>query len=288
MKYAFIAKERAHYPLRMLCRVLSVSAWGFYDPLRRRARSKPDPEAGLRKKMRAIHTSSRHTDGRPRLHRALRAQGHQISAKRVARLMGEEGLRGRRKGRGKPRTTDSRHSRPGAENLLARQFAPEGELAAWVGDITYIPTREGWLYLAVVLSLRTRQVLGYSLAERMPEELVRRAFLNAWAACPATGHILFHSDRGSQYASERFRDTIAALGFTSSMSRKDNGRDNAVGESFFATLKNEEVTEAYDTQGEAELGIAHYIHGFYNPVRLHPTLGYVSPNDYASTMKQTA
>lgn len=140
----------------------------------------------------------------------------------------------------------------------------------------------------MVLSLQTRQVLGYTLAERMPEELVRQAFLNAWTGCPTTGDILFHSDRGSQYASGRFRDTISALGFTSSMSRQGNCWDNAAAESFFATLKNEEITGVYDTKAEAEIGIARYIHGFYNPVRLHSTLGYVSPNDCARTMKQAA
>jgi transposase InsO family protein len=203
--------------------------------------------------------------------------------------MHEEGLRGRCKGRGfKPRTTDSQHARPVAENLLDRRFAVDNGVPAWVGDITYIPTREGWLYLATVISLQTRQILGYSLSDRMPDGLVQQAFVNAWSAAPVDRGVLFHSDRGSQYASHDFTGTITALGFVPSMSRTGNCWDNAVAESFFATLKNEEVTGVYATKAEAYAAIASYIHGFYNPIRLHSALGYLSPNDYARKLKQAA
>ncbi|AJD46486.1 isxal7 transposase orfb protein [Isoalcanivorax pacificus W11-5] len=288
MKYAFVARERALFPVRLLCRVLAVSVSGFYDYLRRQSAPRRDSDAMLRADLHAIHAVSRRTYGRPRLVRALRARAHVVGHKRVARLMREEALQGKVKGGFKPRTTDSQHRRQVAQNLLDRQFAVDSPVPAWVGDITYIPTREGWLYLAVVLSLQTRQVLGYSLSERMPDDLVQQAFLNAWTASPVGEGVLFHSDRGSQYASGDFRAMIAALGFVPSMSRKGNCWDNAVAESFFATLKNEEVTGAYASKAEAHNAIASYIHGFYNPTRLHSALGYVSPNDYASRLKHAA
>ena len=262
VRYAFVARERTHFPVRVLCRVLTVSVSGLHDYLHRQQR--PDPDA------------------------ALRACGHAVGHKRVRRLMGEEGQHGKVKGGFKPATTDSRHTRPVAGNLLDRQFAVDSPVPAWAGDITYIPTRQGWLYLAIVISLQTRQVLGYSLSDRMPDDLVQQAFLNAWAASPATADTLFHSDRGSQYASRDFLQTITSHGLVPSMSRKGNCWDNAVAESFFATLKNEEATGVYETPAQANIAIASYIHGFYNPTRLHSALGYLSPNDYARTLKQAA
>lgn len=284
MKYAFVARERTQFPLRTLCQVVGVSVSGFHDHQRRQSAPRPDADAALRTVLRQCHAASRGTYGRPRLVKDLRELGHAVGPKRVARLMREEGLRGKAKGRARPRTTDSRHSRPVAANVLERRFAVSSPVPAWVSDITYVPTREGWLYLAVVVNVQTRQVLGYSLAERMPDELVHRAFLNAWTRAPATTGVVFHSDRGSQYASGAFRATITSLGFVPSMSRKGNCWDNAVAESFFATLKNEEVTEPYVTKAQAHHAIANYIHGFYNPSRRHSALGYLSPDQYASTL----
>lgn len=289
MRYAFVARERAHYPVRLLCRVLAVSVAGFHDHLHRQRQGRPDADAAVRADLHTLHAGSRSTYGRPRLVRALRVCGHAVGPKRVARLMREENLRGRCKGRRfKPRTTDSRHTRPVAENLLDRRFAVDSGVPAWVGDITYIPTKEGWLYLATVISLETRQVLGYSLADRMPDDLVQQAFVNAWSAAPIERGVLFHSDRGSQYASHDFTGTITALGFVPSMSRQGNCWDNAVAESFFATLKNEEATGVYETKAEAYAAIASYIHGFYNTTRLHSALDYLSPNDYAKKLRQAA
>lgn len=208
--------------------------------------------------------------------------------KRVARLMTEEGLRGRIKGSQRPRSGQRRDGRPPAENLLDRQFSVGSGQPAWVGDITYLATREGWMYLAAVINLQTRQVLGYSLSDRMPDDLVQQAFLNAWAACPSAPGLLFHSDRGSQYTSSAFGGTVTAHGAVQSMSRKGNCWDNAVAESFFATLKNEEATGVYETKDHARRSIANYIHGFYNPTRLHSTLGFMSPNDYARRLKAAA
>ena len=281
MKYALIATERTRYPVELLCRVLAVSASGFYEYQQRQARPTTDPDAALRADLHTLHGRSRRSYGRPRMVKALRACAHTVGPKRVARLMREEGLRGICKRRFKPSTTDSRHTRPIAANLLNRQFGVAASVPAWVSDITYLPTREGWLYLAIVLSLQTRQVLGYSLADRMPDDLVQQAFRNAYSAAPALPGTLFHSDRGSQYASSDFAATLAPCGLIASMSRKGNCSDNAVAESFFSTLKAEEATATYQTKAEAHASIASYIHGFYNPIRLHSSLGYLSPNDFA-------
>ena len=281
MRHAFVAQHRTHFPLEVLCRLLGVARSGFHDYTRRQRSSPPDPDALVRRDLRACHRTSRRLYGRPRLVTDLRALGHVIGPKRVARLMREEGLRGKSKGRMRPQTTDSAHARPLAENLLQRRFAVSSPTPAWVSDITGVETREGWLYLAVVLSVQTRQVLGYSLAEHRPDDLVENALLNAWQRYPTEPGVVFHSDRGSQYASGDFRRTIAALGFVQSMSRKGNCWDNAVAESFFATLKNEEATGIYPSRAAAHAGIATYIHGFYNPIRRHSALGYLSPDDYA-------
>lgn len=288
MRFAFVARERTTYPVRLLCRLMEVSASGFHDYLQRQAQPSPDADAALREDIRAIHAQSRRTYGRPRLVQALRAQNHAVGHKRVARLMAEEGLRGRIKGSHRPRGRQGSNGRQAAENLLDRRFSLDSDQPAWVGDITYLATREGWMYLAAVINLQTRQVLGYSLSDRMPDDLVQQAFLNAWAASPGVPGLLFHSDRGSQYTSGVFGGTVAAHGVVQSMSRKGNCWDNAVAESFFATLKNEEATGVYESKDHARRSIANYIHGFYNPTRLHSTLGFLSPNDYARRLKAAA
>ena len=284
MKHAFVAAQRIHYPLVMLCRVIEVSLSGFYAYAARGTRPADPADAVVRADLHAIHRESRRIYGRPRLVRGLRNRGHRIGPKRVSRLMREEGVRGVRKGRFTPRTTDSQHARPVAANVLDRRFAIDADVEAWVSDITCIPTRDGWLYLAVVIALRTRQVLGYSLASHMREELVTQALLNAVPLAAAPDQIIFHSDRGSQYASAAFTQTLHAVGFVASMSRKGNCWDNAVAESCFATLKAEEVTRPYEDEAAAHRGIASYIHGFYNPRRMHSSLDYLSPNDFARTL----
>jgi len=284
VRYAFVAKERAQFPVRLLCRVLGVSASGFYDYLNRPVR--PDPDKQIRIDLRRIHAASRSTYGRPRLVEALRQMPHRVGHKRVTRLMQEEGIHGKPKARFRPQTTDSRHFQPVASNVLDRQFSVQSANPAWVSDITYISTREGWLYLAVVLSIQTRQVLGYSLADRMPDDLVERAFINAWNASLGSSGVVFHSDQGRQYTSSKFRQALAEKGFTQSMSRKGNCWDNAVAESFFATLKKEEASGVYQSKRLAYGAIASYIHGFYNSSRLHSALGYRSPNAYAKGLKQ--
>jgi transposase InsO family protein len=270
----------------MLCRVMDVSISGFYDYQHREAR--PDRDAQIRVDLRKLYVASRNTYGRPRLVAALRRKAHAVGHKRVSRLMHEERIRGRSKGGFKPCTTDSHHYLPVARNLLARQFSIDNPTPTWVSDITYISTKEGWLYLAVVLSIQTRQILGYSLSDRMPDDLVENAFLNAWSACSGPSGVVFHSDQGRQYASSKFRLALAKKDFAQSMSRKGNCWDNAVAESFFATLKREEAYGVYPSKRLAQLSIANYIHGFYNSSRLHSALGYRSPNEYARVLRQVA
>jgi transposase InsO family protein len=202
--------------------------------------------------------------------------------------MREEGLHGKAKRHFKPQTTDSRHARPVTGNLWDRPFAAGSAGAAWVGDITDIPTREGGLYLAVVIDLQTRQVLGYCLAERIPDEWGCQAVRNAWPNAPAPVGSLFHSDQGRQYASSSFRRTIQSLGGVQSMSRRANCWDNAVAESFFATLKREEVPVADETKAQAPQAIACHIHGFYHPTRMRSAPGDLSPNDFAKKLKHNA
>jgi len=288
VKFAFIAAERTLYPVKTLCRVLGLSTSGFYEYLKRLNMPPSDRDHAVRQELQVVHRSSRGTYGRPRLTHALRDRGHSINEKRVQRLMNEADIRGVTKSTFKPRTTDSDHRHPVAANLLERRFAVDSTEQAWVGDITYVPTKHGWLYLAVVIALRTRQVLGYCLSDTMREDLVLRAFRNAYATHPAGSGVIFHSDRGSQYAGAAFRNMLAAHGFQASMSRKGNCWDNAVAESFFATLKTEEVVRPYEDDIAAHLGIASYIHGFYNPNRLHSALGYRAPNDYAAQLKVAA
>ena len=285
MKYAYMVSQRTEYPIGFMCRMLEVSTSGFYAWQTRERAPQSDADAPLREAIIQVHAESRRRYGRRRTTHALRARGLCVNPKRVRRVMREEGLRGVRKGRFVPRTTDSAHQRAVAPNVLQRRFNVDTAVCAWTSDITYVATREGWLYLAVIIALQTRQVLGYSLSDRMPDELVLNARRNACQfAAPAPG-TLFHSDRGSQYASDDFRDAIGALGMVASMSRKGNCWDNAVSESFFATLKSEEATEPYATKQDAYRAIAQYIHGFYNPVRLHSSLGYLSPNEYARRMQ---
>lgn len=287
MRYAWIDSQRTQYAIELMCRILQVSRSGFFAWRRRQGQRRPDADAPVREDLRQVHRESRGLYGRRRLVHALRARGHCINPKRVRRLMREEGIRGVRKGRFVPRTTDSQHNRAIACNVLARRFSVDADVAGWVSDITYVPTREGWLYLAVIIALQSRQVLGYSLADHMPDELVLNALRNACHVQLPAASTVFHSDRGSQYASDDFRAAIGALQMLASMSRKGNCWDNAVAESFFATLKAEEITAPYETKQEAHRAIASYVHGFYNPLRLHSSLGYLSPNEYARKMKMS-
>ena len=293
-KYAAIQAHQGQYPTRLMCEALGVSVSGFYDAVARSA-APPSVHAvadeRLRVHVRAVHRKSRGRYGAPRVHEELKAQGERVAKKRVARLMREDGLVGRRR-RKFVRTTDSGHAEPVAPNLLGRHF----DLAdhpvpdrAWCGDLTYLPTREGWLFLAVLLDLATRRVVGWAtgatLATALPLAALHRALR---LRCPSPG-LIHHTDRGSQYASQEYRAVLAAHGVRQSMSRKGDCWDNAVSESFFATLEHELLADAdFHTRREAHHAVAEFIDTWYNGERRHSTLGYVSPVQYEAQLRQVA
>lgn len=260
------------------CRVLDVSRSGLYAA--RKRHRKPQSVCALSIQAKAAFEASGQSYGSRRLSAALKAQGLAVGRQRARTLMRSHGLRARWR-RKFVHTTDSRHALPVAANVLARQFHPEAPNRAWVGDITYVRTRSGWLYLAVVLDLFSRRVVGWSMAPSMPAQLVCAALSMAIASRQPLPGLLVHSDRGSQYASQDYKALLARHGLICSMSRKGNCWDNAVMERFFLNLKMERVWQRdYANHGEAQADIADYIVGFYNPIRLHSTLGYRSPAQY--------
>ena len=275
MKYAWMDTQRRAFPLPELCTALQVSASG-YRAWRRGGtpgtpRLSPAQAVAL---IKAIHAEVKGAYGSRRMHRELQGRGHRIGLHRVERLMREHGIRARHKRRYKA-TTDSKHALPVAENLLDRQFTPAAPDRVWSGDITYIQTGEGWLYLAVVLDLFNREVIGWSIKPRMTADIVTDALAMAWFRRKPQPGMLFHSDRGSQYASHVMQARLAGYGMISSMSRKGNCWDNAPTESFFNSLKNERVHGArYTTRAQATADLFDYIVVFYNRRRRHSTLGY--------------
>jgi len=288
MKYLFIEKHQLNYPVRQLCQSLGVSRSGYYA-WQKRQTQEPDPQQkALLEHIRRIHQMSRRTYGSPRVWAQLRAEGFHYNHKRIARLMRLTGIVGQRKHR-KVSTTNSRHAYPVAPNLLNREFQAEQANQKWVADITYIPTREGWLYLAVVMDLYSRKAVGWSMKAEMTTELVEDALKMALYERQPDMGLLHHSDRGSQYASDQIRQLLDTHHITVSMSRTGNCYDNAVMESFFSTLKCEWVNfQTYRTRTEASLDIFAYIAGFYNRVRLHSTLGYTSPEQFEAQDKNPA
>jgi putative transposase len=277
VRFAFIQTEKATYPVRALCRNLAVSASGFHAWCKRGPSCREQRDQALKVSIRALHAASRRTYGSPRIHRDLRDAHERVGRKRVARLMREQGLQSRRKRRFRV-TTDSRHAEPVARNLLARDFQARTPNERWVADITYVWTREGWLYVAVILDLFSRRVVGWAADDRIDRGLVSNALAHALGTRTPRPGLLHHSDRGSQYASRDYRRQLRRRGMRRSMSRKGNCWDNAVAESFFATLKTELVNDRdYVSREQAIASIAEYIELFYNCRRRHSTLGYVSP-----------
>ena len=280
MRFAFIATEKAHFPVALLCRTLEVSRSGFYAWKHRpqAARTLRDQSLGL--EIAAIFAESHRRYGSPRVHAQLRAAGHRTGRKRVARLMRAAGLRARERRRFRC-TTDSRHGMAIRENLLARRFTVTAPNTRWATDITYLWTLEGWLYLAVMLDLFSRRVVGWSVSERLERGLALDALKMALEARRPSQGMLHHSDRGSQYASHEYQALLAEHGIVSSMSRRANCWDNAVAESFFASLKMELVYQTrWRTKDEARSALFEYIEVFYNPRRRHSALGYKSPAEF--------
>jgi transposase InsO family protein len=266
--------------------VLQVSRSGYYAWLERGRSSRSASDEKLSVHVAAAFSVGRGAYGSPRVHEELKAGGFEVSRKRVARLMVEMGLEGRRKRRFKA-TTDSRHTMPIAENILERNFEIDAPDVAWVTDITYVWTAEGWLYLAAILDLFSRRVVGLAMSEHIDRELVLEALRDAVGRRVPNAGLMHHSDRGSQYASGDYQDALAKLGVVCSMSRKGNCWDNAVAESFFATLKTECVyTRRFATRAEARETIFEYIEVFYNRRRRHSTIGYLSPVDFEMQFNQ--
>lgn len=271
------------HPILTLCRHLEVSASGYYDWRRRRLHPgvRAVEEQALAEEIGQIHALSRQTYGAPRVEKELRKKGRCHGRNRVARLMKEKGLCGRQKRRYRVQTTDSNHDEPIAPNRLAVAPKATGPDQLWVADITHIETKEGWLYLAAILDLYSRKIVGWAMSERIDTVLVLNALAMALLhRCPPT-QMVFHSDRGVQYASGDFRQALGAAGLTASMSRRGNCYDNATMESFWATLKLELVyRRTFETRAQARTQLFDYIETFYNRQRSHSALDYHSPVDF--------
>ena len=279
MKYVFIDAEKATWPVVILCAVLGVSTSGFYAWRGRPASTRARANQRLVVDIRAAHTAGRYAYGSPRVVRVLRKQGHRVSTKRVAELMRQEGIVARKKKRFR-KTTDSAHADPIAPNVVARNFTADEPNKTWVTDVTYVWTQEGWLYLAAILDLCSRRVVGWATAALNDTALALAALDRATRARRPGHGLVHHSDRGSVYASADYRGALDALTATKSMSRKGDCWDNAVAESFFATIKGEMLDhEELETRAEATKMIGEYIDGFYNVHRLHSSIGYVSPTE---------
>jgi putative transposase len=277
MRFAFIDVEKAMYPLRLLCRVLRVSRSGYYAWRDRKPSARALEDEQLRPKVVEAFKTGRGAYGSPRVHDELMDQGFEIGRRRVARLMRELGLRGVC-----PRkfcvTTDSDHRHPIAENVLNRNFKASCPNEKWATDITYIWTSEGWLYLAVVMDLYSRRIVGWSMANHLRTELCLDALLMAIKQRTNIKGLVCHSDRGVQYASDRYREALETNGIECSMSRRASCWDNAVAESFFGTLKNELIyRRPWLDRASVRDAISEYIEVFYNRIRKHSTIGNMSP-----------
>ena len=284
MKYAFVQRHRRVWPISVQCRVLRISLAGYHEHFVRKAsgaQRRHLSDDALLVHIKAIHTETRGGYGWPRVWQELLARGIRVGKDRVQKLMQRHGIRARGKRRFKV-TTDSRHDLPISPNVLNREFTVSEPDKVWVGDITYIATDEGWLFLAVVIDLFSRQVVGWSLRQDMTRDIVIDALRMAWFKRhpDKQAGLLFHSDRGSQYASHDFRSLLGEYGITSSMSRKGNCWDNACSEALFGSLKVERLQgQRFKTRREAKDEVIDWLL-WYNRARLHSTLAYVSPMQF--------
>ena len=271
---------REAFSVRRMSGLLEVSPSGYYAWRERPPSQRAKANEVLVKEIKAIHAESHATYGSPRVHGELVNRGLRVSKNRVVRLMRAENIQSRRKKK-RPSTTESRHDYPIAPNLLQQDFQAATPNEKWLSDITYIPTVEGWLYLAAVLDLFSRKIVGWAMEDHLESELVELAFQMAVNNRHKVSGLLHHSDRGSQYAGAAYQALIQAHRVTPSMSRTGNCYDNAPMESFFSTLKGELVDwHNYQTRAEARTSIFAYIEGFYNRYRLHSSLGYLSPEEF--------
>jgi transposase InsO family protein len=276
VRFQCIQAEKATFPIRTLCRVLDVSPSGYYAWAQRPPSARATANVALRNAVRVVFAEHKGRYGSPRIHRELRARGHRVGRKRVMGLMRAERLRGRMARRFRT-TTDSTHHWPRPLDRVQRQFRPAAPNQLWVADVTYINTAEGWLYLAIVLDLFSRRVVGWALRTTLQTELVAAALHLALGRRRPPAGLVHHSDQGVQYASAAYQQLLAAHGLVPSMSRRGDCWDNAVAESFFSTLKGELQTRRWPTRRAACTAIATYIDDYYNVVRRHSTLDYHSP-----------
>lgn len=280
MKYQFIEGHKHEFAVAVMCGVLAVSESGFYAWRKRLTCRRKQEDAHLTQKIRQVFEEHHGRYGSPRIYRDVYEEGIKCSRKRVARLMREEALSARSKRR-RVITTKRDEKHPVAPNLLNRDFHAEEPDKKWASDITYIPTKQGWLYVAVILDLYSRMVVGWSMSGNCDEKLVEHALEQALVRRHPKAGLLHHSDRGSQYTSQAYQAYLQRYGIQSSMSRKGNCWDNAAMESFFGTLKDECVQETfYSSHEEARSSIFTYIEAYYNRIRRHSTLGYMSPLQY--------
>ncbi len=285
MKYSFITQHKNTYPIRLQCQVLGVGRSGYYKYQAGQANKSIDTEhQEMVEWTRDLAESSKYSYGSRRMKIALNMLGYPVSRNKARKLMREAGVAAKQRRKHKV-TTNSNHKQPVFDNLLNRQFDVPQIDQAYVADVTYIWTQEGWLYLAVVIDLCSRKVVGWSMSSRMKAQLVCDAMTMAiWQRRPKAG-LIHHSDRGSQYASKAFRQLLKAHDFKGSMSRKGNCWDNAVAESFFGSLKQELVQwRSYQSRYEAQQDVLDYIAMFYNSHRLHSYLGYTSPNEFETQL----
>ena len=281
MRYRFIQVEKATYPVEVLCRVLDVARSGFYAWCRRPLGTRAQQNQGLVTQIRTCYHAARGRYGSPRIHQDLQAQGLRVGRHRVARLMRLQGLRSIRRRRA---WRSQGMTAPGvvAANVLRRDFAATRPNEKWAGDITYVPTRQGWLYLAVLMDLYSRRIIGWAMDDQGATSLTLSALEMALRQRAVRADLLHHSDRGSQYGAAAYQQRLVVCGIRCSMSRPGNCWDNAVVESFFATLKTELISKGdpFSTRQEARTAIFEYMEGFYNRARRHSTLGYLSPVEF--------
>lgn len=273
------------YPINRLCAVFAVSRSGYYTWSQASGSTHARRDGELRAKIAAVHQQSRQTYGSPRITAELRAHNEMVGRHRVARLMREEGLRGRQKRRYRVRTTDSTHAHPIAPNRLAAAPPPTKPDQVWVSDLTYVSTDEGWLYVAGVLDRCSRYLVGWAMGSTLDTAVPLAALMMALRRRTPDRGLIHHSDRGVQYASADYRSALADHGLVASMSRKGNCYDNAAMEAFWSSLKNELVYRChFATRAQARTAIFDYIESFYNRSRRHSSLGYQSPLDYESSL----
>lgn len=285
MRFAFIRDHQCEFPIVVMCHVLRVTRSGYYAWCGRQPSARQQRQTALDEQIRQVHRQSRAVYGSPRVHRELQARGVACCENTVARRMRACGVRAKTHRRFVARTTDSRHAHPIAPNALDRQFRQARPNQAWAADITYIPTQEGWLYLAAVIDLCSRKIVGWATADHLRAELVCDALRSAVEQRRPGRHLLHHSDRGVQYACDEFQALLKRHGLRASMSRTGNCYDNAVIESFFGTLKTELVYhENYPTRSAARQSLFEYIEVFYNRKRRHSAIDYMTPTQFESCL----